>query len=1005
MDENADKSGLFGRVKEGFRNIRPVFEIGEDSNGAQDGPQAEKRANARTTANGTAADRLKGVEDSAGGELSQRGDSLEEARAGEWAGGFYSGGEERSGLASKVGAAKDFKKGNFKGAFKKAGPVLGIFFVIFGVGALMMGAQGSQLFSLVANLQENYNSMHTSAYIRSARFMRWQMDSGLLKNPVRGKGTAFSPQRFVVSEKQQTELARQGITYNDAYETPDGRKIRVFEYTTDGGQSRVVTADADTAASLRGQGVGALSFDAALNNATFSHKYTAGSMTWRGQFANWFGGVTNSWVKNNNLTRNMTKDFKQKKAEADGDGTRVTRELLDERTNTVDFGEEGKVKRSDLSQSEVETKLKNIAGKFNKGNLVELPVNASCAFVEIMGAFSGLVYAAQALQIMNIATLTFETVDKTKAGYGAEAPFKELSAMFNEKGANTNATLSAGTGGNVENLKLDSTYTTTTKAAMESEGLSSLFTGKKANPNNPSLKSFNLAGSIRSVMGGIGGDMNTFKGCSFAMVGAAVAGVVTTAPTLAACVAFGVETFGAACIPLLLEAGFSMLSGAAIAAGIGTLVAVLAPMITDVLVRDLTGVGGEDLGNGLWVAANMYQGGVSRANGGSYASIDSYKSFAVARQQVIAEEAKYERETMSQFDITSKNTFMGSIMAKLASFGTASSVMSTVSAGSSAVSTSLVGLMPSVSATTKQVADNLLTGEEAEEVCPYVTSVGAACDSGGTPLADSDLSTMDEEPGEVINILDDLGMFSGETSDGNVIIDKNSDLAVYVRYCPGRTSMLGTPDINIKNDIISGTSTGNDFVDGAIGSAPLVGEVLTFGEADMIQANFGYIGGQSCVNQGGSSAALAYAGDGDIKLTSSVGGTAASGDNWNLAKYYQRFIEDQSLAESMGLIEKSAVAVYLEEYYEENPLDNSYEGMLARYSGLDKETVSDMLDIIAYYNYINEYDASERYAFGAPVVDEGERVVNLENEYVMDGMNVALEGVVYADVRNQNFAV
>ena len=97
--------------------------------------------------------------------------------------------------------------------------------------------------------------------------------------------------------------------------------------------------------------------------------------------------------------------------------------------------------------------------------------------------------------------------------------------------------------------------------------------------------------------------------------------------------------------------------------------------------------------------------------------------------------------------------------------------------------------------------------------------------------------------------------------------------------------------------------------------------------------------------------------------------------------------------------------MYLEEYYEENPLDNSYEGMLARYSGLDKETVSDMLDIIAYYNYINEYDASERYAFGAPVVDEGERVVNLENEYVMDGMNVALEGVVYADVRNQNFAV
>ena len=132
---------------------------------------------------------------------------------------------------------------------------------------------------------------------------------------------------------------------------------------------------------------------------------------------------------------------------------------------------------------------------------------------------------------------------------------------------------------------------------------------------------------------------------------------------------------------------------------------------------------------------------------------------------------------------------------------------------------------------------------------------------------------------------------------------------------------------------------------------------------------------------------------------------ATASPKWSDAKYYQRFIEDQSLAESMGIIKKSAVAAYLEEYYEENPLDESYEGQLARWSGLDKETVSDMLDVIAYYNYINEYDASERYAFGAPVVDESEKVLNLENEYVMDGVTVALEGVVYADVRNRNFVV
>ena len=62
-------------------------------------------------------------------------------------------------------------------------------------------------------------------------------------------------------------------------------------------------------------------------------------------------------------------------------------------------------------------------------------------------------------------------------------------------------------------------------------------------------------------------------------------------------------------------------------------------------------------------------------------------------------------------------------------------------------------------------------------------------------------------------------------------------------------------------------------------------------------------------------------------------------------------------------------------------------------------------DIIIFSNYIANYNPSERYAFGAPVVDEGERVLNLENEYVMDGTSVALEGVVYADVRNRTFVI
>ena len=146
----------------------------------------------------------------------------------------------------------------------------------------------------------------------------------------------------------------------------------------------------------------------------------------------------------------------------------------------------------------------------------------------------------------------------------------------------------------------------------------------------------------------------------------------------------------------------------------------------------------------------------------------------------------------------------------------------------------------------------------------------------------------------------------------------------------------------------------------------------------------GYIDGESCV-----------AGN----------DTAGAAPDWETAQYYQRFAEDQSLAESMGIIEESAVTTALDKYYEKNPIDESYEGQLARWSGLPKETVSDMLDLIAYYEYIDEYDASERYAFGAPVVSEDEEPLDFDKENIMDGMTVALEGVIYQDVRNRYFAV
>ena len=113
-------------------------------------------------------------------------------------------------------------------------------------------------------------------------------------------------------------------------------------------------------------------------------------------------------------------------------------------------------------------------------------------------------------------------------------------------------------------------------------------------------------------------------------------------------------------------------------------------------------------------------------------------------------------------------------------------------------------------------------------------------------------------------------------------------------------------------------------------------------------------------------------------------------DNTEETKKYQRFIEDQRLLENMGLIEKSSVTAYLEEYYEKHPLDNSYEGVLARRSGLTKDQVIAYLDKLEYLAKIAEYDPTGK----APILkgdareDHQFRIESKNNEEYLLGVNI-----------------
>lgn len=121
-------------------------------------------------------------------------------------------------------------------------------------------------------------------------------------------------------------------------------------------------------------------------------------------------------------------------------------------------------------------------------------------------------------------------------------------------------------------------------------------------------------------------------------------------------------------------------------------------------------------------------------------------------------------------------------------------------------------------------------------------------------------------------------------------------------------------------------------------------------------------------------------------------------------KWYQRYAENQRLLENMDSKYKSPITAYLEDYHKENPIDQSFEGTLARFSGQTKEQVETALALIDYYDFLADYDPSERYAFGQEVKPEGTEQLRFDNDNKVAYV-ILLNTIEFADVRNRSFVV
>ncbi len=188
------------------------------------------------------------------------------------------------------------------------------------------------------------------------------------------------------------------------------------------------------------------------------------------------------------------------------------------------------------------------------------------------------------------------------------------------------------------------------------------------------------------------------------------------------------------------------------------------------------------------------------------------------------------------------------------------------------------------------------------------------------------------------------------TAEDNPAIKQDSELGKYIIACTLRDAQYGLKDAAVQSWIENPTGNGtlNAIIDAGTGVIPVVGNLYDLAQQAAELNNLKWNTGQACVQD------------------SSVN------PDWEKNKWYQRYVEDQTLMEASGIIEESQVTAFVNKYYEQNPIDDSLEGIIARYSGMSKEEAEDVVAIAEYIDFIAKYDASGLYPLP---VDDGSKEV------------------------------
>ncbi|MBR5939299.1 hypothetical protein IKZ77_01975, partial [Candidatus Saccharibacteria bacterium] len=616
--------------------------------------------------------------------------------------------------------------------------------------------------------------------------------------------------------------------------------------------------------------------------------------------------------------------------------------------------------------------------------------NAGCMVLKAVGAVNVAVGAVQTANVIQYASKYLELADKIKAGQADEA----VNIAMN----NLNTRMST-------TIKMDGEEHDIDGSVTESAGWGQVFSSTNIiNENDPSamyanrelvgkvgLKQALGDGVLRDVIGGamnIGDGIKAFRLCNGLQIfGAIIDGLSDVASLLTLGVAGLVKEF--------IEGAVKGLALSAAVLTIGTVINLVTPVVANWFAGMLTEAFlGKNGGFALLSGAQNIMNSNLQMSTGRYADNENAKEVFASTQDVEREWAAYERATRSPFDITSKYTFLGSMYNSALPLihSSRSSVMGTISSVANLALNSVASIVsPSVSAAdeTNKFANSLAT----EGNCAFLQSAGVAGDFACNKYAGAyvgELTT--ESPGDIYERMKNYESFEMDNNevvldnDGNPKIDSSSEYAKYIVACVVSDNQPGTVSASVQGFISKVSNPSESFVvNGLINVGksilPFIDSGTDLFEGFEEKENLQWNAGLAC-----------------------TGNTDNPELNQRI-KDYSMYNLDQRVLYDMGVIENNSTVSFLEDYYKENPLDHSFEGTIARFSGMSKEQVEDTLALIDYYQFLNEYDASDRFAFGEPAV-KAEKELKFDNDNKLaNNYFLLLNQISFADVRNRNFAV